>query len=84
MPEADLVIKFTDCVLHCRESLDGDTLVPGCLQVKYIIGLLTKFENHCRVIELAASVSSDQFASRSIASEKKNVESVGLGDELLL
>ena len=36
------------------------------------------------MIELAASVSSDQFASRCIASEKKNVESVGLGDELLL
>ena len=59
-------------------------MIRGRLQVEHIVRLLTEFKNHRRVVELAASVRSDEFASRCVAAEKKDVESVGLGDELLL
>ena len=71
-------------MLHHRELLHRHTLVSCGLNEEYIVWLGPEFKDHSSVVKLRSSVSASDLCTAIVAPEKKDVEGISLGNELLL
>ena len=84
MSNTNFLIKTPQSLFHSRKSFQSYSNITCSFHEEDFLWLGSKFEDHCCMIILRSTIGSDYFATRCVASEKKNIESVCQVNELLL